>query len=138
MSDERSIGYLKTERGWIARLGDPPPVGCMAIAPGTTGRPEELTIGRWIVLCAAIWSGPDLMAMRGAVTVPEKLDGRAHLAVLAIDYYDETARFCPQVQDPNRSPLWLFLVGGRLAHEEVGLKSTSQLEKAARRIFRLD
>jgi uncharacterized protein (TIGR02996 family) len=82
--------------------------------------------GRWLILCWAVWSGPDRTAVHllGTFHRTRKLPG--DVAVRAFDEHAEFSTWCT-VQERFRSPIWLVFKDGELIDEVVGLEPVMHL-----------
>lgn len=78
-----------------------------------------LRSGRWLILCFAVWSGPDRAAIDTALAVGRR-SPRFLVGVRPFDSFAEFASWCPQLRETPRSPIWLVLHDGRLTGSLVG------------------
>lgn len=92
----------------------------------------ELKEGVWLVLVAAVWSGPDRMAIQQALTAVKEFGGKLKLGIRLFDEDSETTQWFPDLPQAYASPVWLFLRDGRLVEkhfgslDQIGLRSLLQ------------
>jgi uncharacterized protein (TIGR02996 family) len=90
-------------------------------------REAYLDVGRWLILCPAVWSGPDRQTetafLRAFLTdVEEATQQRdVQLAIRRFDDSAEFGRWCP-VPNAFSSPHWIELRNGRISHHRSGLE----------------
>jgi uncharacterized protein (TIGR02996 family) len=116
--------YWRRRDGWTVSpvqraltLLDPAP---LVMEPG-------LRIGRWRILCPAVWSGPDLATeaelFQQFVADPDGATdfGERRLAVRQFSRPEEFAAWCP-VPNPQAGPHWIELEDGKLVSHRRGLE----------------
>src|SRR5438876_866947 len=92
----------------------------------------ELREGDWLVLVAAVWSGPDIAAISTALSAVKESGGRVKLGIRPFDKYEEVSEWCPDVTDTHPTPLWLILRDGRLSGVEHGVRTVDQIREMIR------
>jgi len=105
------------------------PEYCHALMMSPTLKEAKLSDGTWLILLFAVWSAPDLEAIKMAVTLAKKFNGQIQLGVRPFDEHQENWLWCPEIKAAFVSPIWLVFENGRVIVEHVGLRSEEELEK---------
>ena len=105
-----------------------PPILMDILSPAPVGVEPFLQQGRWLILCWAVWSGPDRTAahLLGILHRTRRLP--IQVAIRAFDHHSEFSSWCP-VSSQFQSPLWLTLENGLLVDEQVGLEPPAEFRE---------
>jgi thioredoxin-like negative regulator of GroEL len=99
------------------------PEYCQALMMSPTLKEAKLSDGIWLILLFAVWSAPDQEAIKTAVTLAKKFNGKFQLGVRPFDEHQENGLWCPEIKEAFASPIWLVFENGQLIAEHVGLRS---------------
>lgn len=103
------------------------PEYCQALIMSPAKREAKLNDGIWLVLLFAVWSVPDIDAIKMAVTLAKKFKGKVKVGVRPFDYHQENQLWCPEIKETFASPIWLVLKDGQLIMEQVGRRTEEEL-----------
>lgn len=107
-----SYKVIRSESGKPAVILNGEPTYCTALEAAPITREPELHKGRWLVMCFAAWSVPDIQAIQIALDTVKHFDGSVNLGLRPFDTQDEHAVWCPVIAQETRSPLWIVLHDG--------------------------
>lgn len=86
-------------------------------------RETILETGSWLVLAAAVWSGPDLQEIESLVQHMGDLPPSVHAAVRPFDDRREFETWVPGFDQRYQSPVWILLDDGSVSATWVGRRT---------------
>ncbi len=99
----------------VVTTGHPSHFHALPMAP--TKIEDALLRGDWLVLCFAVWSGPDIEAIGLAMSELCQY-GSVSVGIRPFLEYSETQAWCSEVNSDFGSPMWLFFRDGRLLRQK--------------------
>jgi hypothetical protein len=121
-------------RGYVLELADEPSY-CRSLRVGDPASATTLRSGDWIVLCAAVWSSPDLKAIPVAIQAVQRFHGRVQLGIVPFDMHDELLTMFPNLGEKFGSPIWIYLRSGTEVAKKVGPCDLETLKATIARLF---
>jgi hypothetical protein len=110
----------------VVSLHNEPPF-CHALPGRPVVRETELDRGLWLVIVPAVWSVPDVEAIRSAIDAVARFEGRVTLGIRPYDDPGEVETWCPELAAAGGSPMWVLLDDGTVLMVDGGLRSEAQL-----------
>src|SRR5687767_13162089 len=106
VSQARFSVQRTADNRWEVNLRDQPDY-CCALPMAPNRMEPELKEGLWLVLVAAIWSGPDRIAIGQALSAVQEFRGKVKLGIRLFDDDAETRTWFPELPKYAASPVWL-------------------------------
>ena len=116
---------------WEVHLHDQPEY-CRALPMAPNEMEPELKEALWLVLVAAIWSGPDQIAIGQALSAVQEFGGEVKLGIRLFNEDAETRTWFPELPKDAASPVWLLFREGQLQVMRIGGQSQKDLRDLLR------
>lgn len=110
------------------------PSYCHALPYAPTEIEPELTIGIWLVLNYAGWSGPDRTAIQQVLDLGHRFGGSLTIGIRPFDDHGEIQLWCPSLTERGASPVWVFLCNGECFRVLTCMRSDDEVLEVVREL----